>query len=288
MEKLPDIAHDPVVRELILRALDEDVGPGDATSEALVGAVDIAEARIVAHTLGVLSGGSVAAQVFRAVDPSLQVDGLLEDGAPLKGEDVVLTVSGSARSILTAERLALNLLQRMTGIASMTRTYVEKVAHTKAVILDTRKTLPNLRVLEKYAVLCGGGVNHRFGLYDQVLIKDNHLAFWRKHGGGRLDAAVREAREKFPDLEIEVEVESLAELLEALPGEPDWVLLDNMKPADLRRCVEACGGRCKLEASGGITLDTLASVADTGVDAISVGALTHSVVAADLSLDLLV
>jgi nicotinate-nucleotide pyrophosphorylase (carboxylating) len=196
-----------------------------------------------------------------------------------------MTVEGPVRGILTAERTALNFLQRMSGIATLTRRFVERAGPSVA-ILDTRKTTPTLRVLEKYAVLCGGGQNHRFGLYDRCLIKDNHRRLWRKGGAARLDQAVREARRRFPDREVEVEVENEAELRSALKAGPEWVLLDNMTPAQMKRCVRICDGRVLIEASGGITLKNVAQVAATGVDAISLGCLTHSAPAADLSLEI--
>ena len=187
--------------------------------------------------------------------------------------------------MLRAERVGLNLVQRLSGIATLTARYVEAVAGTNARVVDTRKTTPGLRALEKQAVRCGGGANHRFGLFDRVLIKDNHRAFW---GGGErrpLADAVRAARAKYPRLLVEIEVESEADLRDALAARPDWVLLDNMPPALLRRCARLCRGVCHTEASGGITLDTVARVAATGVDAISVGALTHSAPAVDLSME---
>jgi len=196
-----------------------------------------------------------------------------------------VSLEGRARSILAAERVALNFLQRLSGIATLTRRFVEKAGPFGVQVLDTRKTAPTLRVLEKYAVLCGGGSNHRFGLFDRILIKDNHRAAWSRHGAGGLGGAVKEARARFPRHIIEIEVENEDELEQVLPAKPDWIMLDNMPPARLERCVALARGRCKIEASGGVTLDTIEAVARTGVDAVSIGALTHSAPAADFSLE---
>ncbi|MBI9021522.1 MAG: carboxylating nicotinate-nucleotide diphosphorylase, partial [Verrucomicrobia bacterium] len=206
------------------------------------------------------------------------------DGSVVKPGDIVLTISGSARAMLVAERTALNFIQRMTGIASMTRRYVDEVNNPDVLVLDTRKTTPTLRTFEKYAVLCGGGTNHRYGLFDRVLIKDNHLAHWVKEGG-TLAGAITESRKKYPDLLVEVEVDTIDQLKEVLVARPDWVLLDNMPPLKLRECVKLCAGLCKTEASGGVNLSTIREIAKTGVDAVSVGALTHSAPSADLALD---
>lgn len=274
------------VAETARRALREDVGPGDATSRALVPAKARARAVIVARVGGVLSGLGAARAVFRLVSPDLRAAAGAKDGDPLRAGDVVLRLDGPARAILTGERTALNFLQRLSGIATLTRAYVEAVRPLPVRILDTRKTAPGLRRLEKAAVAHGGGTNHRFGLYDRVLIKDNHLAFWRADGrGASLADAVRAARRRAPGLEVEIEVESEADLRDALEGRPDWILLDNMTPARLRRCVRIAAGRAKLEASGGITLRTARRVAASGVDALSVGALTHSAPAMDFALD---
>lgn len=274
------------VGETVRRALCEDVGSGDATSRALVPARAKALAVVVAREDGVLSGLDVARTVFRLVSPTLRVTAGARDGDPVRAGDVVLRLDGPARAILTGERTALNFLQRLSGIATLTRAYVEAVRPLPVRVLDTRKTTPGLRVLEKAAVAHGGGTNHRFGLYDRVLIKDNHLAFWRAAGrGASLADAVRTARRRNPGLDVEIEVETEADLRDALEGRPDWILLDNMTPAQLRRCVRIAAGRAKLEASGGITLRTVRRVAASGVDALSVGALTHSARALDFALD---
>lgn len=279
------MSKDEVVRELIERELREDIGPGDATTLALVAASATACARIVARHDVVVAGGGIAAEVFRIVDGNVQVDDRVADGESVAEGATVLTVSGSARSILTAERTALNLLQRMTGIATATECLVRIVADYGTMILDTRKTVPGLRRLDKYAVACGGGTNHRVGLHDAILIKDNHLSFWRQSHKGSLSDAVAAARAAFPGLKIEIEVDTLAQLEEALPGKPDWVLLDNMSPETVAEAVALCAGICRTEASGGITKDTVREYARAGVTAISIGALTHSVLAADLALE---
>ena len=282
---LPEFLEHREVRELISRALIEDVGAGDLTSQALVGAHDRARASIVSRGPYVLAGGPVAELVFQTVDSQVKTRLLIPDGNPVKAGDAILHVEGRAHGLLVAERTALNFIQQMTGIATLTRQFVERVAPYGVQILDTRKTSPALRILQKYAVHCGGGVNHRMGLYDRILIKDNHLAFWRRHGTGNPADAVRLARKKFPGIEVEIEVENEADLRKVLDAAPDWILLDNMPPARIRRCVEINANRCKLEASGGVTLANVAAIAVTGVHAISVGCLTHSPAAADLSLE---
>jgi nicotinate-nucleotide pyrophosphorylase (carboxylating) len=284
---MSDIADDCTVRALIRRALEEDIGAGDVTSIALVPESETAEALIVSRVAATVSGTTVAARVFQDVDAALRCAIVAADGQVVRPDDTVMRLAGSARSILAAERVALNFLQRLTGIATLTARFVAKAAPHGAAILDTRKTTPGLRVLEKYAVLCGGGANHRMGLYDRILIKDNHRRLWRRGNAGRLDLAIAEARRKYPNLPIEIEVESEAELRTALRGKPDWILLDNMSSADMARCVSICAGTAKIEASGGITLQNIEEVARSGVHAISLGCLTHSAPAADLSLEML-
>ncbi len=283
-ERLP-LECEPEIRELIGRALAEDVGGGDATTLALVEAGALAAARIVARHEVVVAGIGVAEEVFRMADPALRVEELEADGAAVAAGTALLRVAGPARAILTAERTALNLFQRMTGIATATECLVRIVTDYGTQILDTRKTVPGLRRLDKYAVKCGGGTNHRIGLHDAILIKDNHLAFWRQKNKGSLAEAVACARAAYPGLKIEIEVDTLEQLREALPGRPDWVLLDNMSPAVVAEAVAMCGGACKTEASGGITKENVREYARAGVTAISIGALTHSVKAADLGLD---
>lgn len=283
---LEDPSGLPEVDALIRRALEEDIREGDATTLAVVHPDERARALLLSKGHYVLAGAAIAARVFQTLDPGLQVRRIGIDGQPLSNGQTVLEVSGRAASMLTAERTALNLVQRLTGIATLTRSYVDRTEGRRAVILGTRKTTPGLRVLEAYAIVCGGGGRHRMGLYDKVLLKDNHLALWRRHHEGTIADMVRVARQAFPELEIEVEVESKEDLAIVLEGEPDWVLLDNMRPDELRACVALADGRCKLEASGGVTLDSVAAIAATGVDAVSVGALTHSAPAADLSLEI--
>lgn len=284
--KLPDILTFPDVKLRIREALAEDLGSGklDATTFALVPKRERAKAHLVAREKGILAGGTVAAEVFRQMDSSVKVVQKKKDGAEIKPGDIVLTISGSARAMLVAERTALNFIQRMTGIATLTRRYVEEAGNPKVLILDTRKTTPILRTFEKYSVVCGGGTNHRYGLFDRVLIKDNHLAHWTREGGS-LAGAVTEARKKHPEMLVEVEVDTVEQLKAVLTAKPDWVLLDNMLPAKLRQCVKLCAGISKTEASGGVNLKTVRAIAQTGVDAISVGALTHSAPSADLALD---
>ncbi|MBU4459220.1 MAG: carboxylating nicotinate-nucleotide diphosphorylase [Verrucomicrobia bacterium] len=275
------------IQSIVRTALREDIGRGDATTRALVPVGARTRAAIVARHACVVCGTAVAREVFRQADPRIRCIVKRRDGAEAAAGDTLVLLEGPARGVLTAERAALNFMQRMTGIATLTREFVRRATPHGAAILDTRKTTPGLRTLEKYAVKCGGGTNHRCGLHDRVLIKDNHRAFWAGRQKRSLADAVRAARARYPRLIVEIEVESEAELHDALEARPDWVLLDNMIPALLRRCVKINAGRAKLEASGGVTLATVARIAATGVDAISVGALTHSAPAADLSLEFL-
>ncbi len=283
---MSDWLADEAVAETVRRALAEDVGSGDATTLALVSETARRRATILARHPVTVAGGPVAALCFRETDPSLACETLVPDGGRAEAGQALFTVRGSARAILTAERTALNFMQRLTGIATLTRRFVAVAGRYGVAILDTRKTTPGLRALEKYAVSCGGGENHRQGLYDRILIKDNHRALWSGGEGRRLADAVRHCRQAFPGLTIEIEVENEAELTDALDGAPDWILLDNMAPDALRRCVELCAGRSRLEASGGIALDNVEAYARTGVNAISLGCLTHSAAAADLSLEI--
>jgi nicotinate-nucleotide pyrophosphorylase (carboxylating) len=284
--KLPAILSFPDVKQRIRESLAEDLGPKrlDATTFALVPKGEKARAHLVAREAGVLAGAAVAAEVFRQMDSALKVVQKKKDGSEIKPGDIVLSISGAARAMLIAERTALNFIQRMTGIATMTRRYVEEAGNPKVLILDTRKTTPTLRTFEKYSVVCGGGTNHRYGLFDRVLIKDNHLAHWTREGGS-LAGAITESRKKYPELLVEVEVDTLEQLKAVLPARPDWVLLDNMTLSELREGVKLCKGICKTEASGGVNLKTIRAIAKTGVNAISVGALTHSAPSADLALD---
>ena len=256
--------------------LAEDVGDGDVTAQAVVPADARLEAALLLKEDGVVCGLEVVEAVFHELDPGVRFDPLAQDGDRVRGE--VARVSGNARALLTGERTALNLLGRLSGIATLTRRYVGAIAGTGAVILDTRKTTPGLRALEKLAVRTGGGTNHRFGLYDAVLIKDNHLRL-----GGGVAASV--TRAKATGLPVEVECETLEDVRDALDAGADWILLDNMTPAQLREAVGAVRGRARTEASGGITLETIREVAAAGVDAISVGALTHSARSLDVSME---
>lgn len=285
--ELPNIFEKPEVNQLIDLALVEDLGPinTDVTSDSTVPPEEQAVAHMVAREACRLAGIHVAVEVFKRVNPELECEVLVEDGSTVDAMTTVLIIKGSAQSILTAERTALNFIQRMSGVATITAEYTKAAGNSEVMLLDTRKTTPGHRAFEKYSVLCGGGTNHRIGLYDAVLIKDNHLASWQKKHGTGVGACVAAARTKYPGLKIEVEVDTVEQLKEALTTKPDWVLLDNMPPPVLRECVELCKGFCKTEASGGINLDTIYGIAQTGVDAISVGALTHSAPSIDLALD---
>jgi nicotinate-nucleotide pyrophosphorylase (carboxylating) len=281
--KLPDISKRRDVQDLIARAVAEDIGCCDVTSVALVPVKVSAKAVIIARDNYIVSGAKVAETVFRMVDRRINCVIKVKDGRRVRKGQTIMIINGSARSILTAERTALNFMQRMTGIATLTARFAAKVRRHGTMILDTRKTTPTLRGLEKYAVLSGGGRNHRMGLHDMALIKDNHRALWGRELGG----AVATIRKRFPKVKIEVEVENERQLESALKARPEWVLLDNMTPQRMRKCVRICRGRALLEASGGITLKNVERVAATGVDAISLGCLTHSAAAADLSLEMI-
>ena len=273
------VATDTLER-VVYAALAEDVGAGDVTTEATVDSDAVGSAELVLKEAGIVCGLAAAEAVFRALDPDVRFEALVEDGTPVERMTVVAVVSGPLRALLTGERVALNFLGRLSGIGTLTRSYVDTVAGTGVAILDTRKTTPGLRVLEKHAVACGGGKNHRFGLDDAVLVKDNHLA-----AVGSIRAAVERLRAA-TDLPIEVECDTLDQVSEALAAEVDAILLDNMTPADLVAAVALTRGQARLEASGGITLETIRSIAETGVDEISIGALTHSARSLDVSLEL--
>jgi nicotinate-nucleotide pyrophosphorylase (carboxylating) len=277
---LPRIVYEDVVR----RTLIEDLGRGgDLTSDAIFGPGDVFVGHIVAREVGWMAGGPVAALAFELMDLSIEVEQIVPDGSPVAVGEAVIRVEGPAAAVLSAERTALHFLGRLCGIATLTARYVEAVAGTGAVIAGTRKTTPGLRALEKYAVRCGGGSNHRFGLDDAVLIKDNHLAV-----AGSIEAAVTRVRERVGHtVTIELEVDTLNQLEAALELGIDIVLLDNMDAETLRRAVEIVGGRVITEASGGITLKTAGEIARTGVDVLSVGALTHSAPVLDLGLDVI-
>ncbi|HML28181.1 MAG TPA: carboxylating nicotinate-nucleotide diphosphorylase [Hyphomicrobium sp.] len=271
-----------LVLSAVRTALDEDLGlRGDLTTNATVGADVRSDALLVARKPGVVSGLALAEAAFRELDPNCAFEIDIEDGQSVVANDTVARISGNARAILTAERVALNFMGRMCGIATLTRRYVEAVAGTKAKIVDTRKTTPGLRAFEKYAVLCGGGHNHRFGLFDAVLIKDNHIV-----AAGGVAEAIKAAQSAGGHMtKIEVEVDTLEQLDIVMREKVDCVLLDNMGPTDLRSAVKMVAGRCLTEASGGVNLDTVREIAAAGVDLISVGALTHSAPVLDLGLD---
>jgi nicotinate-nucleotide pyrophosphorylase (carboxylating) len=266
---------------VIARALAEDVGSGDVTTDAIVPADLRGSADVVVREAGVICGLDQAFAVLLELDPQARMERLAQDGDLVtRPPRVVARMHASLRALLTGERTALNLLQRMSGIATTTRRYADLVAGTDVQLLDTRKTAPGLRALDKHAVACGGGTNHRAGLHDAVLIKDNHVAV-----AGGVPAAIERVRLLHPGRPVEVEVDTMAELQQALDAGADVILLDNMSPGQLRRAVATTAGRARLEASGGITIDTIREVAETGVDAISVGALTHSVRALNIALE---
>lgn len=275
----------PELDAIIERALTEDVGDGDVTTLCTIPEGAMTHGEFIAKATGVVAGLEVAARVFKCVDERVTFTAHVADGQVVQPKTLIATVNGPARALLIAERTALNFLQRMSGIATATRRYVEAIQSTRAVILDTRKTVPGLRLLDKWAVKLGGGQNHRIGLYDMVLIKDNHIA-----AVGGITEAVRRVRESDNrHRPIEVEVKNLVELQEALALKPDRILLDNMSLDEMREAVNQTGGsvpRVPLEASGGVTLESVTAIAETGVDYISVGALTHSVKALDISLEI--
>ena len=274
-------------QELIDRLIDlafaEDIGDGDHTTLSCIPEDAMGRSRLLIKEPGVLAGVEIAKEIFHRFDPTMQVEVLLGDGSEVKPGDVAMVVTGKVRSLLQTERLMLNVMQRMSGIATLTRRYVKQLEGTRTRVLDTRKTTPGMRMLEKEAVRIGGGVNHRIGLFDMILLKDNHVDF-----AGGIANAIRRAkdycREKGKDLKIEIEVRNLDELRQVLDlGGIDRIMFDNFTPELTRQAVEMVGGRYETESSGGITFDTLRQYAETGVDFISVGALTHSVKGLDMS-----
>ena len=272
-----------VIADAVQRALAEDLGrAGDITSAAVIPKGTQTVARIVARQSGLIAGMALAAEAFRALDRRVAVETLVEDGAAVGGSSVLAELSGSAHAILAGERAALNFIGHLSGIASATAAFVDAVKGTKARITCTRKTTPGLRALEKYAVACGGGSNHRFGLDDAVLIKDNHIAI-----AGSVAGAIRAARQSVGHLvKIEVEVDNIAQLAEAMTAEPDVVLLDNMTPEELGEAVDYIGGKAIVEASGGVKIGTVRNIAEAGVDFISSGWITHSAPSLDVGLDI--
>ena len=278
IRSLPRLMTEPIVRAALL----EDLGrAGDLTTDSIIGPEATATVRLVAREPGVLAGIDLAALAWDLVDPGIAVDVHLRDGSRLEPGSAIATATGPARGLLTGERVALNFLGHLSGVATGTARIADAIAHTRAKVADTRKTIPGLRALQKYAVRCGGGVNHRFGLDDAVLIKDNHIAV-----AGGVRAAVEAARANAGHLvKIEVEVDDLAMLAELLELRVDAVLLDNMTPDRLRRAVAMVDGRMLTESSGRVTAETVVPVAEAGVDLISIGALTHSVTVLDIGLD---
>lgn len=268
-------------------ALQEDLGGGDATSLACISENSVSRADMNAREPMVVAGLAFAETAFHQMSPTLRVTCPAQDGARVDAGQVLLTVEGTTRAILAAERVALNFVQRLSGIATVTARFVDAVAGTSARILDTRKTTPGWRRFEKYAVTCGGGTNHRAGLFDLILIKDNHLAALRDEKPNAVAAAVSRARRLYPHLRVEVEADRLSQVHQALEAGADVILLDNMTPRQLREAVTAVAGRARTEASGGVRLETVRAIAETGVDFISVGALTHSARAVDIGLDFL-
>jgi len=273
------------VRRAVQAALAEDIGSGDATTLATVPSNATLRVVMRARELLVAAGLAFAEAAFKKLSSSVQVDWRARDGDSIEANGALLRISGQARAILSAERVALNFVQRLSGVATLTAQYVAAIHGTKAQILDTRKTTPGWRRFEKYAVACGGGRNHRIGLFDLVLIKDNHLAALRQAKPNAVAAAVLRARTQFPRLKVEVEADTLAQVKQAVEADADIILLDNMTPAQLRNAVKLAAGRAKTEASGGVNLKTVRAIAKTGVDYISVGALTHSARAVDIGLD---
>lgn len=291
---MADIMKSARARAAVRLALDEDLGSVDkdrferwcdCTSEALVDSKVRATGEIYSRVPCVVAGATVAAAVLKAVDPRVKVQVLKADGEQVEPNETILQFSGKARGILAAERTALNFMQRMCATATLTRRFVDATKEFGTLILDTRKTTPGLRVFEKYAVKCGGGTNHRMGMYDRVLMKDNHRRLWKGGSPDDLDQAVYAARRAFPKLMVEIEVESIRECESALKARPEWIMLDNMSIADMKRCVDLCRDVSMTEASGGITLDRARAVAATGVTAISLGCLTHSQGSVDLTLE---
>lgn len=278
------LSHEEI-RAAVRAALAEDVGTGDATTLACIPPEAQSVALMNAREPLVLAGLALAETAFRELSPNVKLERLAEDGAKLPAKSPVLRISGQTRALLTAERVALNFVQRLSGVATLTAQFAERVSGTKARLLDTRKTTPGWRRFEKYAVAAGGGVNHRVGLYDLILIKDNHLAALAAEKPNAIAAAVARSRQLYPALRVEVEADTLEQVAQAAEAGADIILLDNMAPDQLRAAVALVAGRAQTEASGGVNLATVQAIAETGVDFISVGALTHSARAVDLGLD---
>ena len=275
------------IRAAVRAALAEDISSGDVTTLATVPESAFVNAALVAREPLVLAGSAFAEAAFTELSAAVKIERLVQDGEHARRGGKLLWISGSAQAILTAERVALNFVQRLSGVATLTAQFVEAVHGTRAQILDTRKTTPGWRRFEKYAVACGGGRNHRFGLFDLVLIKDNHLAALRDEKPNAIAAAVQRARLKYPQLKVEVEADTLEQVQQAVAAGADIILLDNMTNEHLRDAVKLAAGHAQTEASGGVNLQTVRGIAETGVDFISVGALTHSARSVDIALDFL-
>ena len=283
---MEDLSTDEIQR-IVKDSLAEDIGTGDATTLASIPDGSVSKALMKAREPLLVCGIAFAEAAFTTLSTDVHLDRRYEDGQAVERNDTLLAVNGPTRAILSAERVALNFIQRLSGIATTTSTYVNAVAGTQTQILDTRKTTPLWRRMEKYAVRCGGGRNHRKGLSDMILIKDNHLRALYKEPPNAIAAAVRRARSRYPDLEIEVETDTLEQVQQAADARADIILLDNMSLNETRAAVQLVNGRSRVEASGGVTLGNVKAIAETGVDYISVGALTHSVRAVDIALDFL-
>jgi nicotinate-nucleotide pyrophosphorylase (carboxylating) len=284
---LPHYLNVDTIRAMCQQAITEDVGSGDATSIAIVPPDQTTSAFFITRKPCVIAGLPMLEVLFRELSADVEFTPYVHDGEQVEPGQRIASITGNARAILTGERTALNLLQRLSGVATITRKYVEALGETNTKLLDTRKTTPGLRLLEKYAVLMGGGQNHRIGLYDRVMIKDNHRALARLSGPNSIQRAVQACREKFPQLEIEVEADSLADVRSAAEAGVEYILLDNMSNETMQEAIRIIDGRAKTEASGNITLERLPSLRNLGLDYISSGALTHSAPAVDIGLDIL-
>ncbi len=283
---LPAYLTESVIRDLCQRAIAEDVGSGDASTLAIVPPEQTVTASFVPRKPCIVAGMPVLKILYGELSADVDFQTKVADGQPAQAGEVIAVASGNARAILTGERTALNLLQRLSGIATMTRRYVEALGDSKTVLLDTRKTTPGLRLFEKYAVLMGGGANHRLGLYDRIMLKDNHLALARLTGPDAIRRAVQQCRQKYPSLEIEVEADNLEDVRLAAEAGVEYILLDNMSNEQMAEAIRLIGGRARTEASGNITLERLPSLRNLGLDFVSSGALTHSATAIDIGLDI--
>jgi len=266
------------LKQLVATALAEDIGSGDLTA-SLIPKAALAKAKIISKQAFVICGKDFVTEVFRQLDQMVAIDWKINDGDLTRNNEVLCEISGPARSLLTGERTALNFLQTLSSTATLTQQFVKKISGTKTTLLDTRKTIPGLRIVQKYAVTCGGGKNHRFGLYDAILIKENHIA-----ACGSITAAITEARKLYPDKKIEVEVQNLVELREAISANPNIIMLDNFDLANIQQAVTINAGKTKLEVSGEVSLDNILDIAKTGVDYISVGAITKTIIKIELSM----